>query len=367
MKKRIVSIVSIILTIMIILSIIPFSYLSRRRDDSRENVTGFYAEKEDTLDMVYIGGSATYVYWQPLRAFDEYGFTSYDLATSTITPEAIKYYIIESEKTQHPELYVIDLRPFQYGEEYYDDGITSTDIPKYCYEPAIRFSSDSMSYSLNRLNFLNNSVEDKSDMLSLYLDFFKYHRETFWNILDCLRNDTGLFDYIDNKRTNVYKGFIIKDSYNPIDFTNDYDTDELKAIPEEIDNIFIDLLDFCKEEDLNVLFVVNTYCQTKDDKMEYNYMKSVIEEYGFDYLNTNDYFDEIGMDYNTDFIDKDHVDLLGSNKYTDFLADYIFENYKLEDKRDNPEYSEWSELLADYTNEVNDVCDYINSGIGKTQ
>ena len=102
-KRILVNVISIAAIIGIIVSIIPFSYLSRRRDDSRENVTGFYAEDNNTLDMVYIGGSAAYVYWQPLRAFNEYGFTSYDLATSTITPEAIKYYIVEAEKTQNPE------------------------------------------------------------------------------------------------------------------------------------------------------------------------------------------------------------------------------------------------------------------------
>ena len=73
-----------------LLSII-LSYVMRPVTNSRKNLCGFYAEKSNSLDMVYVGGSACYAYWEPLAAWNEYGFTSFNFATESIQPQCIKY------------------------------------------------------------------------------------------------------------------------------------------------------------------------------------------------------------------------------------------------------------------------------------
>ena len=39
---------------------------------------------------------------------------------------------------------------------------------------------------------------------------------------------------------------------------------------------------------------------------------------------------------------------MGAEKYTDFLANYIQDNYSLDDKRTDYKYSEWSHLYESF-------------------
>ena len=66
------------------------TYLFRNTDDDRRHIAGL---KQEKVDMVYVGGSAAFVYWQPLKAWNECGYTSYNYATNSIQAESIKAYI----------------------------------------------------------------------------------------------------------------------------------------------------------------------------------------------------------------------------------------------------------------------------------
>lgn len=87
------------------------TYLFRNTDYSRRHIAGL---KQEKVDMVYVGGSAAFVYWQPLKAWNECGYTSYNCATDSIPAESIKAYIEEARKLQNPELFVVGIRAFQY-------------------------------------------------------------------------------------------------------------------------------------------------------------------------------------------------------------------------------------------------------------
>lgn len=80
----------------------------RNASIDRANVIGIKEEKE--LDVVFVGGSSTLVYWQPLKAWHEFGFTSYNYSTNSNQAENIKYYIKDILKTNSPELFEVDLR-----------------------------------------------------------------------------------------------------------------------------------------------------------------------------------------------------------------------------------------------------------------
>ena len=76
--------------------------------------------------------------------------------------------------------------------------------------------------------------------------------------------------------------------------------------------------------DCEILFVVDPYSETEQHKMIYNYLEQEITQYGFGFLDANDYIEEMNMDYATDFYNKDHVNILGAEKYKkDCLTDYL--------------------------------------------
>ena len=72
---------------------------------------------------------------------------------------------------------------------------------------------------------------------------------------------------------------------------------------------------------------------------EYNTMKDIIEERGYRFFNANEHYDEMAIDFSTDFYNGYHVNCYGAKKYTRFLEEYIIDNYDMPDNRGNAAYA----------------------------
>lgn len=302
---------------------IHITYLFRPITYNRYHIVGL--EKEN-VDMVYIGGSAAFVYWQPLKAWNDCGYTSYNYATDTVQAENIKAYLQETQKSQKSDLYVIDVRAFQY---YSDEEV----------ESGLRNGTDSMDltnpvrYKLLREYFSNRNIS--TNKLSYYLDIVKYH-----NNISNLANKAA-WQLINNNGTSINKGWEWIDDYEYLEEPKDYCVSERAELLDNDKKILYDLLDYCKSEKLNVLFVVCPYWITKEDYAKYNTIHDIVKEYDYDYINANDYYEEMNLDFESDFYNKNHVNMFGASKYTEFLEKYIAENYSLKDHRGESEYISW--------------------------
>lgn len=325
------------------------SYLFRPVGNNRKNICGFYAEEENTLDMVYIGGSACYYYWEPLEAFEQFGFTSYNFASDAMPPQIIKYCLKEVLKTQDPKLFVIDLRPFQYGDVY-DEEIQTL---RYLREAPLRNVIDGMKYSFNRFEMIENCVPHEEDKIYYHFDIAKYH--SMFNSLFNIVN----WKYIFNEYPSETKGFFYYDSFNVLETEDVSDVEDELKLADEMNVLFIDLLEYCKEEKLKVLFIVHPYTINAYDQKKYNYMSRVIDEYGQDYLNANDYISDMNLNFATDFYDGAHVNILGADKYTHFLGRYIYENYKMIDKRTDSKYESWNVAYEKWKDEVENARSHV--------
>lgn len=310
------------------------TYLFRNVGTNRYNIVGLKSEDKD-IDVVYIGGSAAFVYWEPLRAYKDYGFTSYDLAINSIQAENILPLIKYAEEYRHPDLYVIGIRAFQY---YSDD----------LYEQGVRNTSDSMGlteiprYELVSAFLNNHNTDEKTDKVSYYFDIAKYHTNS-----RNLRSE-GAWEIINNNRANPYKGCELPDRWACMDEPTDYKTDErVELLPnaqKELDKI----LAYCDEKKLNVLFVVCPYSISKEHYAIYNTVGDQVKEHGYGYINANDYFDEMGIDFAKDFYNASHVNVYGAEKYTDFLGEYLADHYNLPDHRKDDSYNAWNDSVAQF-------------------
>ena len=58
---------------------------------------------------------------------------------------------------------------------------------------------------------------------------------------------------------------------------------------------------------------------------------------------------EVAIDLQTDFRDADHLNYLGAKKATDYMIDYLKDNYQLADHRGDQKYRLWEEMEYDYS------------------
>lgn len=341
-KKSIVIILFVVITC---ITFVGISYLMRPVTTSRKNICGFYAEKKNSIDIVMIGGSVCHASWEPLEAWDKQGFTSYNFSAEALQPQVIEYMIAEIYKTQSPEILVIDLRPFQYGNLInWQEEVSNIERVA-----PFRNVADSMKYSLNRTMLINQCAPSLEEKWTYHFDIAKYH-SALYSFLDAQN-----WQYIFNEKYLYTKGFEPLMGTFPFVVFDKNLVDEELPLEDNLNEMFISLLECCKQYDTNVLFIVYPHRSSEENEQKYNYMSRIIEEYGYDFIHANEYAEDMGLDWTTDFQDVDHLNIKGADKFTSFFAEYLQKEYNFIDKRNDKEYKNWNEDYLKWSAEMNQV------------
>ena len=325
--------VFIVISIKVFLSL---TYLFRGNQydyNDRISLLGIKEEVKNSIDAIYIGGSAAFVYWEPLKAYRDFGFTSYDLATNTIQAESILTYVKYAQKYQSPDLFIIGVRAFQYYDE------TGTEV-------GLRVSSDSLDVGIERCNLIKRYLSNRNldtDELALYWDIVKYHTNH-----DVLKNPVS-WGLMDNSMKSDYKGCQIQTSWCYLEKPENVKNNSRIKLLENDEKTLHELLDYLKKNSLKAIFVVCPYEITAEDYSKYNTIHDIVSKYGYEFLNTNDYWEEMGIDFSRDFYNNNHVNSLGAEKYTIFLGEYLKKNYHLPDHKGDEKYKSWQELSDSFT------------------
>ncbi len=348
-KKNIIDITKIIIFLVLFVLIFIFlTYIMKPINVNLKNIAGFYSEDKNSLDMVYIGGSAAFVYWQPLKAYEDEGITSYNFAINSVQAENYIYMIKEVLKTQNPKLIIIDARAFQYRD---DENRGPNSTRYYNLTTGLPFSKNRYEYIENNVpNYLNE------DTIAYHFDLIKYH--TNRDILDIktsLKMMLGIYK-------NNYKGAAVYQRVAPIE-QQDFQTNDKVSISLETEKILINLLEYIKTINCEFLFVVSPYSMPKEDKEKFNYIEEKIENNGFVFLDTNEYYDKMQIDFSTNFYDVNHTNIFGAEKYTNFLEEYIKVNYDLPDRRNDDNYDSWDKLLSNWHKQIDKTKDKIKTMI----
>lgn len=318
---------SVIFIGIFLFAFVTVSYVVRTNGDVKDRFSGFYAEKEDTLDIVMIGSSPIFPFYSAPKLWGESGITMYPLSSNVQRPAAMKYLVEEAEKTQSPSLYIFEMRMYTMDDEGLLENMAYT-----------RGVTDNMKYSLNRVRTIQALVPQEEGRLSYYIDFFKYH--TNWKMLT-LSSEWKNFRY---EKPSELKGFTIKDEVGPIPEPESGGARGETALPESQEPYLYDLLAYLNENNFNALFIVSPYNETLEEQEMFNYMGEIIERAGYKFLNMNNYYDEIGIVFEEDFADYgSHTNVIGAEKCTDFLKSYLLGNYEFEDKRGKDGYESWNE------------------------
>ena len=184
------------------------------------------------------------------------------------------------------------------------------------------------------------------DQLEFYFPIIRYHsRWSELNTWDFTRKIDGLKGgHVDN--TFLKTTIPVTEKYNII-----YEEAELTAEQSAFLEEFLEFLDDSGHE---VLFVSSP--QALGDIMKtykrLNRMGKIIQEHGYPYLNLINLIDETGIQTETDFYNVTHTNVHGAIKHTDYLAQYLVDNYGFTDKRGQPGWESWDESVDLFTAEI---------------
>lgn len=307
------------------------TYLYRNADFYRATVTGIKKE-EAPIDLVAVGSSEMMVYYQPKRAYEELGITSWNMSTDGAPADALIYYIRWTCKYKKPKAAVIGVRTIMY----WSDQI---------YEGYLRNASDSMDLGITRVQLLNNFFQRRTipagtDISSYYFDLAFYHNRN--NVLNSQANWNAISNCIESPE----KGWMAKPAYcwsetPPQSVFTDRRNDLQDISYELVDEIFEE----CRKNNITPYFVVTPFSMTEYEKANFNTLQDYIEKNGGHFLDCNEHLQEMGIDFSTDFYNNYHVNVSGSTKFTSFIASYIQKDMNLPDRR-GEHYPEWDSLAA---------------------
>lgn len=325
---------TIIFISIFILILTTLTYVIRTNGEVKDLFNGFYAQEENTLDVIMIGSSPVYPFYSAPKLWGEQGITCYPLSSHVQRPSAALPLLKEAYKTQKPEVVVFEMRMYTM-----EDGDMENNMAY------ARGVTDNMKYSLNRIYAINRLVSDVSERYTYYFDIFKYHSN--WKTI-VLPDQIACFKY---EKPHPLMGFVIKDEVGPLEEERIPDCTDLTGktpIPAEQEERLYELLDYLKEQNQQALFIVSPYRIEPKEQEMYNYMRPIIESYGYDFVNMNEFYEEIGIDFTTDYYDYGgHVNTLGAEKCTTYLGK-LLEQFHIGDKREEEGYESWEQAYELY-------------------
>lgn len=294
----------------------------------------FENERENSLDAVFLGSSATYAFWNPPVAFSEYGIAVASLTNSSQPGFAAKFLIEEARKTQPDAVYIINITRMLARYEKQTQRIVA------CFPDSLN--------KLEMIDYLSDNAElTLEERMIHYLPIIQYHDR--WDELTYLDFEPDPERF---KCGSVYGSFL-KKSTKFKSVVQDFETE---ADVSEIDMKGIqDLMDYLHEEEVESLFVIMP--QAVDDEVQcgqQNIVKRILTESGFDVLDLREHIDEMKINYAVDFYNERHTNLHGSLKVTDFISRYLLEKYEFEDKLYDDDYADWAQAAKRYYKKIGD-------------
>ncbi|MDD4199876.1 MAG: hypothetical protein PHS19_00645, partial [Eubacteriales bacterium] len=336
---------------------VVFVYLSKvfsmgDSDANRQTFKAFYAEKENTIDVIYLGTSASNRYFINPKAFHDEGISSFTLATMGMPLFYVPNLIDEVEKSQDPDLYIIELRWVDKEVEQITDA-------------HIRRVTDNLKMSENRHGAIKKSFEYMGGSKGALGDITYKEVEYLFPIIKyhsrLAQESMTVGDLKIPSSRNETKGYVM--SYNTTKQVNQFMSrlsDKREPLSEMAETALDEVLDYCDTlpEDKQVLFVLSPYSVKKAQMPKFNTAIDIVKERGYDVINFNtpEMYQELDIDWDHDFYNSKHLNFIGAEKYTNWLTAYIKQNYNLKDHRGDAVYDSWEKAYKIYR-------DYVKDGI----
>ena len=327
-KLLIEIIVFFLILIFILLAISPIfvpKWLNNDDNMMTYITKGFYEEKRNSLDVIYLGNSDLYRGISPITIWDEYGITSYAYTTPGQVSWMSYYTLLETLRFQNPKVVIFDV-----------DACNSS---FHSSEGNYRKAFDNMRLSLNKINALNDEAFEFTfiEKLSYIFPVIKYHSR----LLELTDID---FEYAYNNSRFAYKGLDMIAEIGPYSNGFDYmeDLGEDYMIPEKT-KIYLDkMVEECKKRDIDLILI------EIPSAVSWNYAKSqtfkkYAEENSIKFIDFNLLGKEIGFDWEKDSSDGgDHLNVYGAEKISKYIGKYLNYHYDFLDKRNLEEYEYWN-------------------------
>lgn len=327
MKKRIFAVGAFIIMTMTVLGIGQEILKAKYVQDSTAIVNGFYAEKKNDIEVLFLGSSNCFCTIDPLVLYDEYGIAAYNFASSSQPMDISLLYLKEALKRQKPKVVALEVN-YLPGQNVAALG-----------ENSILWGLTDMPLTVDKLQCLYQLLgKIDEEYISYAFPLLRYHER--WKEIS--KQD---YVYMTENKTNWNKGYMrtqqISDA--PVDLSV-YEQDGSAWLDERAVACISEMVDICEKEGIS--FVL--FKSPKADWYQYfsEEIGKVAEQKGVPFIDYNALVQEVGLDVATDFRDSYHLNEQGAAKVSMHFGAYLKSNFDVTDRRMDEEENSWDTAVA---------------------
>ena len=365
MKNIIKNIIKICTYIVIILSFFKyFTNIYAPFDNFfiSKNSGQFYRYKNGTIDVIYLGPSGIYSGISPISIYKKYGFTGFDISIGASSLD-LNYFQINNlkvNKKQNIKILMLD------SNKYFANILEQKNKNE-----IIHRNLDFYHLNKSKIDFVNEQKYNfnLADKTSYIIPFFSYH--DMWN-----KPINRYFDFARLKSTKTFEdGLICAGAAENCKVKKVSNQNYMQIIPDEkYDNYrnnnyndFLKIKRYCDNNNIK-LILITTPDPSAWNKNKHDIISKLANDNNLEYLDFNTMYDVTKIDMNTDFFDGfAHLNINGQTKLSNYIGQYLKDNYNLEDHRGNPKYKQWDEDLEEYKKYEKIWFDEYNKNLQKQQ
>ena len=352
MRKRIIIKRIICVTLCLALIICGLAVLTRltERKTSTEKYHDFFAEKND-FDVLFLGTSHVTNGIYPMELWNDYGIVSYNMGGHGNYLPTTYWVLMNALDYTTPKLVVLDCEFLSATSGIRDvafNHISFDAFPLSLTKIKGVFDLQYNEMFSPRVDYGDTPEADNMTVLDFLWDFDVYHAR--W---DELTEDDFKPVCSVEKGAEYRIGVAEPDQFGYLDVRLEEETSGtvyLRKIIEE-----------CQSRGIDILLTFLPFPANYTEHMEANTMVDIANKYGIAGLNFLDMTQDWNgsgciVDYYTDCYDSfSHLNPSGARKVTDYLGEYIINNYNIPDRRGDAAYSDWFEDYDKYNSMKEDA------------
>ncbi len=286
-----------------------------------DTLDGFYYEEDHTLDILFFGSSHAYCGINPHILWQELGVTSYNLGQPEQQLWTTYYYMKEAFKHQRPQVVFLDVLTVNYDEPYRPLDNSNINL-------------DDLELNVTKLENIQASVEPSNRP---YFVFKLLKNKGNWKNLK-KENFTTHFTHLKHYNKGYREEFGIYKNEKP-----QYPvTEEVGILPEKVTFYLEKIINLCEENNIQLVFMKTPIYVSEEAGRRYNKVKELARERNLPFLDFNEKYDELGLDFKEDYLDElKHLNFRGAEKLSRYLANYLKENFNLPNHKEEVAYASW--------------------------
>ena len=295
--------------------------LMHKSEDGYTQMQSYYKQIDNTVDVLFLGSSKIYCQIDTGILWDEHGIASFDLGGAEAPPWNSYYFLKEALKTQKPKLIIYDASIIGYRHDV-------------LYQPEVWSMTNNygMHWNLNRIMQLRINTEQDFLFKRLLFPLDTMHSR----YKELTKND-----FVDENNSINYKGFDYRNTTEVFETPDVSTMTESFVIDEKHEKYLRAIIELSKENNIPLVVMVTPYVLTPEEQGYFNYVEDICMEEGVTYIDFNKMYDELSIDFSTDMAEKVHLNFSGTKKLTEYLGNYIVNNYDIPDHRGDAKYSSW--------------------------